>query len=58
MAHKQRFEVPGFDRFGKHADPRLDRRVPRLYGPLLTIAACGIFAVAVLVVLLVRIAVG
>jgi hypothetical protein len=58
MASKARFEVPGFDRFGGHADPRLDRRIPRLWCLLLSIAVLGLLAVTALLVLLVRVATG
>jgi hypothetical protein len=51
---EERLQGFGFDRFGSHPDPRLDRRVPRLYGLLLSIAAFGVGAVALVLLVLVR----
>ena len=50
----ERLEGFGFDRFGFHPDPTLDRRVPRLWGLLLSIAVLGAGAVTVVFLLLVR----
>jgi hypothetical protein len=55
---EKRFEGFGFDRFGSHPDPRLDRRIPRLYGLLLSIAVLGVGPIAVVLVVLVRLAIG
>ena len=58
MRTEGRFDVPGFDRFGFHPDPRLDQRIPRLWGLLLTIAALGVGAVTLVLLVLVRIVLG
>jgi hypothetical protein len=56
MSTDRRFD--GFDRFGFHPDPRLSRRVPRLYGLLLSIAVLGVGAVTLGLLVLVRLGVG
>lgn len=48
----------GFGRFGTHSDPRLDRRIPRLYGLLLSIAVFGVGAVALGLMVLIDIGAG
>jgi hypothetical protein len=48
----------GFDRFGFHPDPRLDRRIPRLWGLLLSIAALGVGALTLVLLVLVRLVTG
>jgi hypothetical protein len=55
---EERLDGFGFDRFGSHADPRLDRRIPRLYGLLLSIAVTAAGAVTLGLAVLIRIAVG
>jgi hypothetical protein len=44
--------------FGFHPDPRLDRRIPRLYGLLLSIAIFGVGALMLGLLLLVRLGTG
>ena len=42
----------------RSADPRLDRRIPRLYGLLLSIAVLGVVAVPLGLLVLVRLGTG
>jgi hypothetical protein len=59
MSTDSRFDgFDGFDRFGFHPDPRLDRRIPRLYGLLLSIAVLGVVAVTLGLLVLVRLGTG
>ena len=55
---EERLEGFGFDRFGSHPDPRLDRRIPRLWGLLLSIAVLGVAAVTIVLLVLVRLGTG
>lgn len=55
---EERLEGFGFGRFGAHDDPRLDRRIPRLYGLLLSIAVLGGSALTVALLMLVRLVTG
>jgi hypothetical protein len=45
-------------RSGFHPDPRLDRRVPRLYGLLLSILVFGVGAVTLGLLVLIRLGTG
>lgn len=58
MSADGRFEGAEFGRFGSHPDPRLDRRIPRLYGLLLSIAVLGLGAVALGLLVLIRLGTG
>jgi hypothetical protein len=54
LSPDKRAEGFGYGRFGAHTDPRLDRRIPRLYGLLLSIGVLGMGAVTLGLLVLVR----
>jgi hypothetical protein len=54
----ERLEGFGFDRFGAHDDPRLDRRIPRLWGLLLSITVLGVSGLTIVLLVLAQLVSG